>query len=68
MHIAGLVRHPHDAWIQQIARNLTDRVDGFLRGKRYLIHDRDSLFTAAFRATSTPQVSRASNSRPGAST
>jgi transposase InsO family protein len=50
VHIAGLVRQPHDAWIQQIARNLTDRVDGFLRGKRYLIHDRDPLFTARFRA------------------
>ena len=50
VHIAGLVRHPHDAWIQQIARNLTDSVDGFLRGKRYLIHDRDPLFTDAFRA------------------
>jgi putative transposase len=49
VHIAGLVRHPHDAWIQQIARNLTDNVDGFLRGKRYLIHDRDPLFTRAFR-------------------
>jgi hypothetical protein len=41
VHIAGLSRDPHDAWIQQIARNLTDGVDGFLRGKRYLIHDRD---------------------------
>ena len=50
VHIAGLVRWPHDAWIQQIARNLTDGVDGFLRGKRYLIHDRDPLFTQAFRA------------------
>jgi hypothetical protein len=29
---------------------LTDSVDGFLRGKRYLIHDRDLLFTEAFRA------------------
>jgi transposase InsO family protein len=48
VHIAGLIRHPHDAWIQQVARNLTDRVDGFLRDKRYLIHDRDSLFTEAF--------------------
>jgi hypothetical protein len=28
VHIAGLIRHPHDAWIQQVARNLTDRVDG----------------------------------------
>ncbi|MBC7974971.1 MAG: hypothetical protein H7138_08300 [Myxococcales bacterium] len=50
VHIAGLIRHPHDAWIQQVARNLTDSVDGFLRGKRYLIHDRDPLFTDAFRA------------------
>jgi putative transposase len=45
-----LVRYPHDAWIQQIARNLADNVDGFLRGKRYLIHDRDPLFTEAFGA------------------
>jgi hypothetical protein len=22
VHIAGLVRHPHGAWIQQVARNL----------------------------------------------
>jgi putative transposase len=50
VHIAGLVRHPHDAWIQQVARNLADSVDGFLRGTRYLIHDRDPLFTEAFRA------------------
>ena len=50
VHIAGVVRYPHDAWIQQIARNLADSVDGVLRGKRYLIHDRDPLFTEAFRA------------------
>jgi putative transposase len=50
VHIAGVVRQPHDAWIQQIARNLTDSVDGVLRGKRYLIHDRDPLFTEAFQA------------------
>jgi hypothetical protein len=29
VHIAGLVREPHDAWIQQVARNLIDDVDGF---------------------------------------
>jgi putative transposase len=29
---------------------LTDSVDGFLRDKRYLIHDRDPLFTDAFPA------------------
>jgi hypothetical protein len=27
--------------MDQIARNLTDSVDGLLAGKRYLIHDRD---------------------------
>ncbi len=30
------------------ARNLTDTVDGFLRGARHLIHDRDPLYTCAF--------------------
>jgi putative transposase len=32
----------------QIARNLTDEVDGFFKGKRYLIHDRDPLYTQGF--------------------
>jgi hypothetical protein len=32
----------------QIARNVTDPVDGILQGKRYLIHDRDPLYTAEF--------------------
>jgi hypothetical protein len=35
----------------QIARNLTDAVDGLLKGTRYLIHDRDPLFTAEFLST-----------------
>ena len=34
-----------------MSRNLTDATDGFLTGKRFLIHDRDPLFTAAFRET-----------------
>jgi hypothetical protein len=49
VHIAGIVHQAYDEWMQQIARNLTDMVDGFLLGKRYLIHDRDPLFTKAFR-------------------
>jgi transposase InsO family protein len=32
----------------QIARNLTDAVDGLFLGKRYLIHDRDPLYTREF--------------------
>ncbi len=35
--------------MKQIARNLTDADEGFLNGSRYLIHDRDPLFTGAFR-------------------
>src|SRR3989454_11862931 len=35
-------------WMSQIARNLTDAVDGFFAGKRYLIHDRDPLYTKEF--------------------
>lgn len=35
-------------WMSQIARNISDTVDGLLTGERYLIHDRDPLFTAEF--------------------
>jgi transposase InsO family protein len=35
----------------QVARNLTDSLDGFLTEKRYLIHDRDPLYTAQFTCT-----------------
>ena len=36
--------------MKQVGRNLTDCVDGFLCGCRYLIHDRSSLFTKEFLA------------------
>jgi putative transposase len=49
VQVAGIVRQPHGAWMKQVARNLTDGVDGFLTGKRYLIHDRDPLFTQEFK-------------------
>jgi transposase InsO family protein len=48
VQVAGIVRQPHGAWMKQVARNLTNGVDGFLTGKRYLIHDRDPLFTKDF--------------------
>src|SRR5947209_19660806 len=34
--------------MSQIARNLTDVMDGLFAGKRYLIHDRDPLYTMEF--------------------
>ena len=49
VEVAGIVQQPNGRWIQQIARNLTDVNTGFLNGSRYLIHDRDPRFTAAFR-------------------
>ncbi len=50
VEIAGIVRGPDGEWMKHIARNLADAEDGFLNGARYLIHDRDPLFTDAFRA------------------
>ena len=49
--IAGIATTANGLWMAQIGRNLTDSVDGILNGKRYLIHDRDPLFTADFVAT-----------------
>ena len=46
---AALTNAPSGKWMQQIARNLTDPEDGFVRGVRYLILDREPLYTEAFR-------------------
>ena len=46
--IAGILPRPNGEWMSQIARNLTDCDDGFLKEARYLIHDRDPLFTGSF--------------------
>lgn len=48
VEIAGIKADPNGTWMKQVARNLTDGDDGFLNGKRYLIHDRDPLFTKDF--------------------
>jgi len=48
VRVAGIHRAPNADWMNQAARNLTDAEDGFLRGKRYLIHDRDPVFTKEF--------------------
>ena len=48
VEITGIASWAHGLWMTQIARNLTDGVDGFFKGKRYLIHDRDPLYTREF--------------------
>jgi putative transposase len=49
VEIAGIKAEPDGSWMKQIARNLLDGDDGFLVGKRYLIIDRDPLYTNEFR-------------------
>jgi putative transposase len=46
VHLAGCTTNPSGAWITQQARNLS--FSGLLGRVRFLIHDRDSKFAAAF--------------------
>ena len=48
VEIGGVVSSANELWMLQIARNLTDAIDGFFRSKRHLIHDRDPLYTREF--------------------
>jgi transposase InsO family protein len=48
VQIAGIATDANGLWMSQIGRNLTDAVEGIMKDKRYLIHDRDPLFTAEF--------------------
>ena len=50
VHFAGSTSNPDEPWLLQVSRNLTDAEDGFLRGKKYLLMDRDAKFSDAFRA------------------
>jgi len=47
-HVAGVTPHPNEAWMVQVARNVTMEDWGFLSPSQYLIHDRDAKFCAAF--------------------
>jgi transposase InsO family protein len=50
IHIAGTTTNSVSEWMEQIARNLTDWEDGFLAGKRFLIIDRDCIFSPGFKS------------------
>ena len=47
--ICGTTTNPNEAWMLQAARNLLDMESGILQGKRHLIVDRDTKYSAAFR-------------------
>jgi transposase InsO family protein len=49
VHLAACTPTLGDDFMKQIARNLTDPFDGFLKDKKYVLMDRDSNFSAAFR-------------------
>jgi putative transposase len=48
IYVAGVTPHPNEAWMVQVARNVTMEEWGFLSSGQYLIHDRDTKFCAAF--------------------
>jgi len=47
VEILGIRPQPNGPWMEQIARNASGE-GGFLAGKKYLIHDRDPLYTEKF--------------------
>src|SRR5207253_6774193 len=48
VEIGGIASSANGLWMSQIARNLTDVMEGLFVGKHYLIHDRDPLYTTDF--------------------
>ena len=48
VHFAGCTPSPDGTWMKQVARNLTDSIDGFLNNSRYLLMDRDAKYSQAF--------------------
>ena len=51
VEVAGITPHPNEAWMKQVARNVTMDEWGCLDECRYLIHDRDTKFCDSFRRT-----------------
>ena len=45
VEIVGVSSRPYGEWVCNVLRRQFDGFDGFLRNHRYLIHDRDPLFT-----------------------
>jgi putative transposase len=48
VHVAGVTPHPNQAWMMQVARNITMDAWGFLAPGHYLIHDRDGKYCPVF--------------------
>jgi putative transposase len=55
LYLAGVTAHPTGAWTVQQARNLLMDLDDRIAGLRFILHDRDPLFTSAFREVFTAE-------------
>src|SRR5690606_17688750 len=49
VEILGVTTRPNAHFVEQVGRRLVDRARGFLRGKRWLVIDRDRDVTVGFR-------------------
>jgi hypothetical protein len=49
VNVAGITTRPDEAWMLQMARNLTDWKGGALHAKQYLTIDRDTKYSEQFR-------------------
>ena len=57
VYLAGIMPNPRDAWMRQVARNLTMAGCDIAGKCRYLIRDRDTKFTVGFDAIFRAAVS-----------
>ena len=48
VEIVGIIEQAYGDWMKQLGRNLTDPFNGFLKDKKYVVRDRDPLYTEAF--------------------
>ncbi|MDX3109235.1 integrase core domain-containing protein [Nonomuraea angiospora] len=64
VHLGGVTAHLTGAWAVQQARNLMMDLGERIAGLRFLIHDRDPLFTSAFREVFTAEGLQAITTLP----
>src|SRR5262245_60045948 len=68
MHVAGVTPHSNEAWMVQVARNVTMEEWSVLSPGQYLIHDQDGKYCPTFQhiidaagVTRVPQPPRSPN-------